>query len=259
MKILTYNIRVQKPEDKLEKWWFYRKSNVVKLIKSESPDIILLQEVKDFMQRGYLKRKFPNFDYYGKGRDFQWNPYSEQCAVMWNKDKFKKVKADYFFLSETPWKRSKGWDGRYIKVLVWVILEEIVSGKQFMVMPIHLDTYGAVAKVKGALQIKALCDNMNIPIIFGGDFNSHRDWAKGVFDIFDTFAQDVNIHSKSIINGECGTYNAFKVGNNPPGNRCDYIYAKGVEMIECKTLDESYGLAYTPSDHLPVTLEYNLL
>jgi len=40
--------------------------------------------------------------------------------------------------------------------------------------------------------------------------------------------------------------------------RGDYIYGRGIEMIECKTLDESYGLTYTPSDHLPLTLEFNL-
>ena len=54
-------------------------------------------------------------------------------------------------------------------------------------MPVHLDTYGAIAKVKGALQIKEFYSNMSIPIIFGGDFNSHIDWAKDVFDVFDTF------------------------------------------------------------------------
>jgi endonuclease/exonuclease/phosphatase family metal-dependent hydrolase len=258
MKILTYNIRVRKPEDKPEKMWNFRKANLVKLLKSENPDIILFQEVKDFVQRSYLKKSFPNFEWFGKGRDFQWNPYSEQCAVMWNKDKFKKIKADYMFLSETPWKRSRGWDGKYIKVLVWVILEEISTGKQFMVMPVHLETVGLQAKIKGAMQIKELCNGLTIPVIFGGDFNSHVSFAKEVFDVLDTFASDSNIHSQSIVNGECGTYNAFIVGNNPPGNRCDYIYGKGIEMLECKTLDESYGLGYTPSDHLPVTLEFNI-
>jgi endonuclease/exonuclease/phosphatase family metal-dependent hydrolase len=258
MKILTYNIRVRKPEDKPEKMWNFRKANLVKLMKSEDPDIILLQEVKDFVQRRYIKKSFSNFEWFGKGRDFQWNPYSEQCAVMWNKDKFKKIKADYMFLSETPWKRSKGWDGKYVKVFVWVILEEIVTGKQFMVMPIHLETFGMQAKIKGAKQIKDFCEGVTIPIIFGGDFNAHYQYQREVFDSFDSFAKDANLHSKSIINGECGTYNAFIVGNNKPEYRGDYIYGKGIEMIECKTLDENYGLGYTPSDHLPITLEFNL-
>lgn len=140
----------------------------------------------------------------------------------------------------------------------WVILEEMASGKQIMVMSIHLETFGMQAKIKAARQIKEFCEELTMPIIFGGDFNSHYKYHRNIFDSFDAIAQDANIYSKSIINGECGTYNAFKVGNNPPQNRCDYIYGKGIEMIECKTLDESYGLSYTPSDHLPITLEFKI-
>lgn len=148
MKVLTYNMRVHTLEDKPEKMWGFRKENLVKLIKSEDPDIILLQEVKDFVQRCYLKSQFSNFEYYGKGRDFQWNPFSEQVAIMYNRDKFDKIAEGYFFLSETPAKRSRGWDGKYIKLIVYVVLEDKSTGKQFLVMSVHLDTFGEQSNIK---------------------------------------------------------------------------------------------------------------
>lgn len=86
----------------------------------------------------------------------------------------------------------------------------------------------------------------------------HYQYRREVFDSFDSFAKDANLNSELIMNGDCGTYNAFIVGNNKAEYRGDYIYGRDIEMIECKTLDESYGLTYTPSDHLPLTLEFNL-
>ncbi len=249
LSVMTYNLRLDVASDS-ENSWEHRKEFLVDQIQFYSPDVIGTQEGRP-NQIKYMRDSLPHYNFIGHGREGGNN--GEYSAIFYNSDKVKVEKDSTFWLSETPEKKSKGWDAAYERICTYGLFTDLKLSKKFWVFNTHLDHIGEIARLNGVklIQKKILeINTQNYPVLFMGDLNAES----GSEPI--QYLNSKMTDSKSVANlvfGPQGTFNDFKF-NDPVTRRIDYIFiSKSSDIIVEKyaVLSDSKDLKY-PSDHLPV-------
>lgn len=166
--------------------------------------------------------------------------------------KFRVIKQSTFWLSETPDKKSKGWDAALERICTYALFEEIATGKKLYVFNTHLDHVGEAARTNSTkliLEKIAAINTDKLPVILTGDFN-----AEPSSEAYKTLTQTLNdsrTASKDKPIGPSGTFNGFKF-NEPVTKLIDYIFvSKDITVLKYAVLNDSHEGRY-PSDHLPV-------
>jgi endonuclease/exonuclease/phosphatase family metal-dependent hydrolase len=215
------------------------------------PDFVGTQEGK-YNQLTYLiSKELPGYGYFGVSRDSS-DTEGEFCAILFNMSKFRVLKQSTFWLSETPEKKSKGWDGAFERICTYGLFEEIATGKKLYVFNTHLDHVGEVARTNGAkliLERIAAINTEKLPVILTGDFNSEP--TSEAYKIVIQTMNDSRTASQDKPIGPTGTFNGFKF-NEPVTRLIDYIFvSKDLAVLKYAVLNDSHEGRY-PSDHLPV-------
>lgn len=171
----TFNIRYDNPADSLNNWK-YRKDNVAEFVKTNSIDVVGMQEVL-YNQLCDLQERLPQYDYVGVGRE-DGNTKGEYAPIFYRKDKYKLVSGDTFWLSQYPDSIGFiGWDGACTRIATWAKLEDKKTGKQFLAVNTHFDHVGLEARRNAANliidRIKEIANDC--PTILTGDFNVSED------------------------------------------------------------------------------------
>ena len=172
--VLSYNIRYNNPNDGLDAW-DNRKEEVYNYIFSGNYDIIGLQEVQK-NQLDYLQSKPNDYSVYGVGREDGLEK-GEYCPVFYNNKKFELVSSETRWLSETPFKPSKGWDADFERVVTIIKFKDIKSSEMFYFMNTHWDHVGVRARQESALLITLWVFEMEQDcknILLVGDLNATR-------------------------------------------------------------------------------------
>lgn len=252
--IITYNIRNNNTGDGVNAWPL-RKDKVAGLLAFHNADIFNVQEAL-IDQVNDLKSSFPEFGYYGIGRD-DGKDAGEHMSVYYRKSRFEKLAEGTFWLSETPDKPGMGWDAACNRTCTWLKLKDKITKKSFYVFNTHLDHRGMKAREEGVKLILsriAEINKENLPLILTGDFNLAKESApvqsvlKVLFDARDKAVTPAY--------GPEGTSGGFAVSER--GRIIDFIFINGkVKVLRHGILSDSYGLFY-PSDHKPVLAEVQL-
>ena len=157
------------------------------------------------------------------------------------------------WLSETPDKVSRGWDGACNRTETWVELKDRKSDKEFFYFNTHLDHKGKAAREEG---VKLLIEKIHeiagkkAPAIVGGDFNTPVD--SPIFKPLTKYM--VSARAKAATTDHKGTFNGF--GSAPDTIVIDHLYYRG--KLKCQlfaTLDGNYGAPYI-SDHYPIAMVF---
>ena len=249
IQIITYNIRLNTPDDGLNAWP-NRSKEVAALIEFHHPDVFGLQEAL-FSQIEDLQAQLPKMKWVGVGRD-DGKKSGEFSPIFYNAEKYKAVKQGCFWLSENPDKPGLGWDAACNRVCTWVLLETEKKDKQFMVFNTHFDHKGTQARIESAKlilrKIKEL-NKGNLPFILTGDFNMTPEQAP--IAVISKELKDARSISKKPPYGPTGTFNGFDF-KSPLKDRIDYVFvSEKVEVKDYAVLSDSKDQRY-PSDHLPV-------
>ena len=251
LKIMSFNIRLGVANDG-ENHWDKRKELVLQTIQNFGPDLLGLQEVWH-MQEEYLKEKLPGYVYYGRSRRMKPRE-GEQCAVMYRKDRFEMVKANTFWLSETPdVVESKSWDSSLPRIANWTLLKDKKNKKsKVFFINTHFDHKGRESRKQAALLLKKRVQSLTADacVIITGDFNAKEgsDPYTGLVGgkILDTF----RISHKNPTEGE-STLSGWN--GRTTGNRIDWVLCSQNYRVLSANIDRSeFGGRY-PSDHYPVT------
>lgn len=246
LNVMSFNIRNGKAADG-ENSWDNRKRDLAMSLDYEAPDIIGMQEVHDF-QMEYILSECPQYAGTGVGRDDGRN--GEQCSVLWKKSRFTLLDKGHFWLSETPDVPSVGWDAKYLRTAVWILLKDRDSGKSFYFVNTHLDNRGGLAKKKGLELIHNRMSSINVdglPVVLTGDFNS-QEYDETIAGFNDVMA---NAREKAVISDSSDSFNAW--GDKEKAAVLDYIYYDGFD--ECEffyTLKDGFNGRKYLSDHYPV-------
>lgn len=249
--IMTYNIRMNTPDDGVNAWPL-RKEKVAGLIKFHQADIFGVQEAL-IVQMNDLKNSLPEFDSYGVGRD-DGKEAGEFMTIFFRKSRFEKLESGTLWLNESTDKPGLGWDAVCNRTCTWIKFKDLSTKKVFYHFNTHFDHRGKVAREESAkliLKFVAEINKVNLPVILTGDFNSTKEAApiqKILTVLFDTRDK-----CETTPYGPTGTSGGFDVKIMP--NVIDYIFINDkVKVIRHGVLSDSFGLYY-PSDHLPVLAE----
>lgn len=253
LKIMTYNIRVDFGGDGANNWEF-RRDFLSQQIQFYGPDFIGTQEGKAH-QLQYIDSTLTDYKFIGISRDNS-KTEGEFSAIFYNEKKFKLIEESTFWLSETPEKKSKGWDAAYERICTYGLFQDIKSKKQFYVFNTHLDHIGVTARTNGSkliLEKMKAVNIKNLPVIFTGDFNSET--TSDAYKQIATVMNDSKNSSHSKPFGPSGTFNNFEF-QKPVTLLIDYIFTSknNITVNKHAVLSDSKDCKY-PSDHLPVYAE----
>ncbi len=218
IKLISYNLRNSHGKDG-DNVWMKRRHATPEMIRREAPDVFGVQEGL-IDQLHYIDTECPQYARVGVGRD-DGAEKGEFMAVYYLRDRFELLDSGTFWLSETPDKVSRGWDGACNRTVTWVELKDRKSGKE-------------------------------APAIVGGDFNTPVD--SPIFKPLTKYM--VSARAKAATTDHKGTFNGF--GSAPDTIVIDHLYYRG--KLKCQlfaTLDGNYGAPYI-SDHYPIAMVFTL-
>ena len=253
LKVMTYNIRLDVAVDG-ENDWTHRKDFFTSQIQFYEPDIFGVQEATP-NQVTDIANALSQYSYMGIGRDGIGK--GESSNIYYKKERFKLLKSDTFWLSETPDKVSKGWDAAFNRVCTYGLFKDLKTKKTFWVFNTHLDHMGELAKTNGILLILskiAALNTKNDTAFFMGDLNSEPNNDR-IIALNKVMNDCRNITEENPF-GPSGTFNGFK-HNEPVTELIDYIFISKNSKFKVRkfaVLSDSKDLRY-PSDHLPVYVE----
>ena len=137
IKLISYNLRTSHGKDG-DNVWMKRRHATPEMIRREAPDVFGVQEGL-IDQLHYIDAECPQYARVGVGRD-DGAEKGEFMAVYYLRDRFELLDSGTFWLSETPDKVSRGWDGACNRTVTWVELKDRKSGKEFFYFNTHLDS-----------------------------------------------------------------------------------------------------------------------
>jgi len=199
ISVLSYNIyhdvKIEQTSSSyniIEKW-DKRKDQVLEVLQKSAADIICLQEdlphqYKYLMEK--LKNVYSGIDY-SVDYIFPNKASSARQVIIYKNNIIKLIDSGNFYLSPTPDQISHSNDLkkgiiRYLPV-TWAKFEK--DNTHFFVFNVHMNAWkeNAQLRIKYAKlilkRIKKITNNMAIPVILVGDFNSNMTRDKEVFNV----------------------------------------------------------------------------
>ena len=259
---LSFNIRFDNPKDG-ENAWPNRKEMVGQWVKSESPDVIGLQEALRH-QIDDIKKVATAYSEYGVGRD-DGKSRGEHCTILYLKKRFSLDKSDCgtFWFSNTPEKvASKSWGNEIPRICTWARFIEKKTDKGFYVYNAHYDHRSQPSRLGASeLIIKRISKRKrsNEPIILMGDFNaSENNPAIKIFkdeplNLVDTF-RVVKPDEKMV-----KTFHGFR-GGSFSGGKIDHVFIlpKMGKVSSAEIVRFNKEKRYL-SDHYPVRAKLSFI
>ena len=259
---LSFNIRFDTSKDG-ENAWPKRKEMVGQWVKSESPDVIGLQEALRH-QIDDIKKIATAYSEYGVGRD-DGKSRGEHCTILYLKKRFSLDKSDCgtFWFSDTPEKiASKSWGNEIPRICTWARFIEKNTDKGFYVYNVHYDHRSQPSRLGASeliIQRISKRKRSNEPIILMGDFNaSENNPAIKIFkdeplNLVDTF-RVVKPDEKMV-----KTFHGFR-GGSFSGGKIDHVFMlpKMGKVSSAEIVRVNKEKRYL-SDHYPVRAKLSFI
>ena len=265
-RVMSANIRITglEADARTVNEWDSRKEYMIEVIRSYTPDIIMMQEV---IYDSYTYCKEQLSDYFAFGFEGpEMDPFTEgyhfigKNVIFFSRERYEFISAGCYWLSEDPViGGSISWETNRARHANWVRVLDRKTGKQMRLIDIHLDHKSQEAKVNQAKLIvhEAAQYGEGFPQIICADFNSRKDSeqvqhfvANGWTDCYDQLNGGVEFGR---------TAHGFMGFDYPkPGARIDYILTKGAaKAVSCQILTDHCGDMY-PSDHFFMLAEIEI-
>lgn len=263
IRVMSFNIRYGTANDGVNRW-DVRKDFLVETIEDFDPDLLGTQETLA-SQRDYLAERMPDFDFVAAGRD-DGNEKGEMAALYFRKERFEKIDAGHFWLSENPDKvGSKGWDAALPRIATWVKLKDLrMSGSEpILFLNTHFDHQGERARAESArlIRMKIAQIGKGCRCIVTGDFNAdpaqppYRELfeldTKGTEGQSSLLVDTLRVYTPKV-QPEEGTFSGFDA-TKTGGSRIDWIACSREFEVRLAGIDRTSLEGRTPSDHFPVT------
>lgn len=237
VRIMSFNVRDGE---------FDREEIVPQVVADYMPDSVGFQECEGTWYLT-LKTYLPDYKIIGVGRWTGIRQLGESTAIMYRKDKYKLVDWGTFWLSETLYIPSIGWDANYARTCTWAILENKETGSQYAHFNTHLDNGGWEARTKGLELILSKIAELDMPVVFTGDFN----FSKGTAVYRQLTADMTDVSSIALSADSGGTAHGYAggIGTAPIDFIC--INDKINTVKTYKIIRDKYNDRYV-SDHYPI-------
>ena len=252
--VMSYNIRSStKNEQDGIHGWVNRKEAACKMLLTEKPDVVGMQEEMPDQEEFLREHLASLYEGVSISRDPE-KKADEACSIFYNKQKFDLVRTNTFWLSETPDIPSRGWDGKYKRIVTYVHIRDKKSGQSYLVFNTHLDHKGVIAREK-SLQLIAdsaiAIGGDSIPMFVMGDLNVTPD-APELAPMWNAMKL---AQREAPVTDTLYTFHGYKPDK---GKMIDYIYYRNASPLEFRILRDGYGVPYL-SDHYPIVATFSTL
>ena len=247
LPVMSFNVRYGTAKDS-NYVWQNRKDAVCAMIMDQHPAVFGVQEALDF-QLAYFEEHCPGYKYVGVGREDGVHE-GEHMAVYYDTERIELEEWGTYWLSETPFKPSLGWDAACRRTATWALLKDKATDRHFYFVNTHLDHVGKEARRNGLLLLVDRIASINpnhYPMVLTGDMNVYPD--DPCLNELRSLMQDARQTSPVTDDGQ--TWHDWgKVSGNPPIDYVFYAGFKGCDQFE--VIRQPYeGVDYV-SDHYPV-------
>jgi endonuclease/exonuclease/phosphatase family metal-dependent hydrolase len=271
LNVMSFNIRYSYgglDEQATENNWtdakFPRRDRVIRVIRDRLPDILGVQEARH-LQIKDLQAALPEFDFYGIGRD-DGKTGGEYSGIFYNKERFARLAAGSFWLSDTPEKPGTTFykaENAVPRIASWVRLLDQESRREIFVLNMHWDHIDVAARRKSASLVRERLADLaeGLPTIVMGDLNAGENSAavvalRGENDATGRPLAD----SYRTVHPERKPDEASFGGweGRTEGRRIDFIlHTADFQPTAAAIVRTSYD-GHWPSDHYPVTATLQL-
>ena len=250
-KLMTYNIKYDNTNDTVNNW-NDRKEELVRLIQHYKPLIMGTQEALHH-QVTYIDSCLADYAFIGVGRD-DGKQKGEYSPIHYDTTRYKVLKKNTFWLSETPEKVSVGWDAALERICTYGLFEDIKSKHRLWIFNTHFDHVGVKARAESIKLIMNKIMDINtekLPVVLMGDFNLTSDQKP--IHLIKTYLKDGQEITENPFYGPNGTFNGFDQ-NRILDKRIDYIFTKYLKVKNYFHIDDRMQNNKHISDHLPVLI-----
>jgi endonuclease/exonuclease/phosphatase family metal-dependent hydrolase len=254
IKVMTFNIRYDNPQDSINAWP-NRVGILCELLKEEKPDLLGLQEAL-WYQYEEIDFTISGYSSVSRGRD-DGKKKGEMNPVFYSINRFELARDSTFWLSETPGKPgTRGWGASLPRIVTWVELIDKKNHEPLFYFNTHFahDSDSARLMSAGILlkEVKRIAGKNKFVIT--GDFNMSPD-SKAYSILTESsesrpLLKDSYMISETKPEGPGYTFNGWS--DEPGKNRIDYIFVKkGIKVLNHRTIVKKKGQVFV-SDHWPV-------
>ncbi|MBO6221482.1 MAG: endonuclease/exonuclease/phosphatase family protein, partial [Bacteroidales bacterium] len=253
LPVMSFNVRYGTAEDG-DHVWENRRDAACAMILDQRPAVFGVQEALDF-QLDYFVEHCPGYKCVGVGREDGIHD-GEHMSVFYDTERIELKEWGTYWLSETPFQPSLGWDAACRRTATWTLLYDKAADQHFYFVNTHLDHVGKEARRKGLLLLVERIGMMNpegYPMILTGDMNVYPD--DPCLNELRTLMQDAR-QTAPVTDNDVTWHDWGKVSGTPP---IDYVFYSGFDGCDkFEVIRQEYsGVPYV-SDHYPVkaTLRY---
>ena len=246
MKIVTFNLRMDTPDDGPHRF-LYRREAIVARIRREKPDILGFQEALPAMY-DYLRENLPEYTFVGHGRSERYE--GEANPIAFRTDRFALKSYATRWLSptpEVPGSRFPEDQSICPRIFVTAQLYDRQTGSVFRVVNTHLDHEGPIARRRG-LELIARAVPDDLPTVLMGDFNCPPT---------DEALEPLKGRFRDMSEGLGHTFHCFEGWYTWKTDKIDYIFATAEFQKSACGLWKNEDTVL--SDHYPVCLAGGLV
>ena len=175
LPVMSFNVRYGTAKDG-DNVWENRRDAACAMILDQRPAVFGVQEALDF-QLDYFVEHCPGYRCVGVGREDGVHE-GEHMSVFYDTERIELKEWGTYWLSETPFQPSLGWDAACRRTATWTLLHDKATDRNFYFVNTHLDHVGKEARRNGLLLLVERIGAMNpegYPMILTGDMNVYPD------------------------------------------------------------------------------------
>ena len=251
INVMSYNIRSStKNEQDGPNGWVHRKEAAVKMLMAEKPDVVGMQEEMPDQEEFLREQLAAVYEGVSISRDPE-KKADEACSIFYNKLKYDLIRTNTFWLSETPDVPSRGWDGKYKRIVTYVFIKDKKTNRLYLVFNTHLDHKGVVAREQSLALIAdsaIAIGGDSVPMFVMGDLNVTPD-APELAPMWNTMKL---AQREAPVTDTLYTFHGYKPNK---GKMIDYIFYRNCSALEFRILRDGYGVPYL-SDHYPIVATF---
>jgi len=216
LTVCTYNVRYKNSSDtNAGNGWNTRRTYIINLINFQQPDLLGVQEALK-AQMDDMANGLKGYAYIGVGRN-DGGTSGEYSAIFYRKDRMVLLDNGDFWLSDTPWKASKGFPSKggstsYYRICTWGKFYDKATGKVVFHFNTHMDL-DEQNRIQSYYLIKQKVTEIassTMPVIISGDYNAVQTGEAYKLFFNTTFLNDcyASASQKFMTNGTCPGFNA---------------------------------------------------
>lgn len=251
MRMMTFNIRFENPED-VENRWEARREQVCEIIRRYAPSIIGTQE-GTWNQLIYLLNNLPEYTFHAPDRVI--DDTCQYPTIYYHRKKFEVTGGGDRWLSKTPSvHRSKDWDSAFPRMMSYGMFRDQETGRKLLVIVTHLDHQGTEARQEQARLIASFVTRHTVPAVVMGDFNdrpgsrTHQILTGSDVALYDTWQLLGKNEGE-----ESMTHHGFS--GFPQKTRMDWILVSSHFRVTGAQVIRDHWDGQYPSDHFPYLVD----